>query len=324
MKNNDEMEEERQIATAAAVCVTAIVALRAPISRKARSSGAEATESGRPVARFSGAAREKLILDHLPLVKHILSRVAAHLPSHVDREDLLEAGTLGLIHAVDHFNPGRNVRFPTYALTRIRGAMLDALRSADWLPRSVRSELRRIARISAKLKQEVNRPPTSAEICERTGLAARDLAELEFAGANAFFSLDALPLAGGFSGEYAAAQHQRRDSSLQPLACAALEEEKSRLAGAILRLSRIERLVIKRYYFERLKLHEIGAILHVTASRACQIHRAALKRLAGDLTSNADYGATAVGGQENLAAFAERSKEGETRMNKLDSGHRVA
>jgi RNA polymerase sigma factor for flagellar operon FliA len=297
------------MAISAAVRVTNTAALRAPICRKASPSGGEAAERESHVARFSGAVREKLILDHLPLVRHVLSRVAAHLPSHVDREDLLQAGTLGLIDAADRFDPGRNIRFHTYAMTRVRGAMLDVLRSADWLPRSVRSVLRRVARISAQLEQEASRPPTSAEICSRTGLAAPHLAELKSAGAYAFFSLDALPSAGGLDGEYAVAQHERHDSALQPPDCAALEENKSRLAGAILRLSRTEQLVIRRYYFERLALHEIGAILHLTVSRVCQIHRAALKRLANDMASNADYGATADGGEEKLGVFVERLKE---------------
>ena len=294
MESNDEMEKERQIATAATVCVTSIVALRAPIGRKTSPSAGDAAKRVRHAACFLRSVREKLILDHLPLVRHVLSRVAAHLPSHVDREDLLQAGTLGLIDAADRFDPGRNVRFHTYAMTRVRGAMLDLLRSADWLPRSVRRELGRVARISAKLEQEVSRPPTSAEICSRTKLAAQHLAELKFARAHAFFSLDALPPAGGLDREYGVAQYERRDYTLQPLDYAALEENKSRLAGAILRLSRTEQMVIKRYYFERLPLREVGAILHVTAPRACQIHRAALRRLVGSLASKTDYGVTAV------------------------------
>jgi len=237
----------------------------------------------RNAVRFAAEAREKLILDHLPLVKHVLGRVAAHLPLHVDRNDLLEAGTLGLIDAADRFDPARNVRFHTYAMTRIRGAMLDALRADDWLPRSVRSELTRVARASARLEQEAHRPPTSAEICSRTGLAGQDLADLKVAGAQAFYSLDELPLSASPDGERAVAQHERRDSALQPLDHASLEEEKSRLAEAILRLTKTDRLVITLYYFERLALREIGAILHVTDSRVCQIHRAALKRLASDL-----------------------------------------
>lgn len=285
------------MATSTAVRVVNTAALSAPIGRKANPSGGQAAEGGRPAARFSRSVREKLILDHLPLVRHVLARVAAHLPSHVDREDLLQAGTLGLIDAADRFDPSRNIRFHTYAMTRVRGAMLDMLRSADWLPRSVRSALRRVSRISAQLEQEVSRPPTSAEICSRTKLAAHHLAELKFAGTHAFFSLNAPPPAGRLDGKYVAAQHERQDSALQPPDYAAFEENKSRIAGAILRLPGTEQMVIKRYYFERLALHEIGAILHVTVPRACQIHRAALKRLASDLAPKEDYGATAVSGR---------------------------
>jgi RNA polymerase sigma factor for flagellar operon FliA len=234
-------------------------------------------------ARVSAETREKLILGHLPLVKHVLGRVAAHLPAHVDRSDLLEAGTLGLIDAADRFDPARNVRFHTYAMTRIRGAMLDSLRSDDWLPRSVRSELVRVARASAELEQEVHRAPTTAELSHRTGLAAHDLVALKGAGAHAFYSLDELPFNNSADGEQAVAQHERRDPALQPLDHAALEEEKSRLAQAIRRLTRTEQLVITLYYFERRALREIGAILRVTDSRVCQIHRAALKRLASDM-----------------------------------------
>jgi RNA polymerase sigma factor for flagellar operon FliA len=238
----------------------------------------------RNVARFSAEAREKLILGHLPLVKHVLGRVAAHLPAHVDRSDLLEAGTLGLIDAADRFDPARNVRFHTYAMTRIRGAMLDSLRSADWLPRSVRSELVRVARASAQLEQEVHRSPTTAELCDRTGLAVQDLADLKGAGSRAFYSLDEFSFAPSTDGGQAVAQRERRDPALQPLDHAALEEEKSRLAEALLRLTKTEQQVITLYYFERLALREIGAILRVTDSRVCQIHRAALKHLANDLT----------------------------------------
>jgi RNA polymerase sigma factor for flagellar operon FliA len=260
-----------------------------PAARRRRT-GRQRAENGRRnsgrvrnVARLSAEAREKLILGHLPLVKYVLGRVAAHLPPHVDRGDLLEAGAVGLIDAADRFDPARNVRFHTYAMSRIRGAMLDALRSDDWLPRSVRSELGRVARASAQLEQEVHRSPTSAEVCNRTGLAAQDLADLKGAGAHAFYSLDDLPFSAALDDGRAVAQRERRDPALQPLDHASLEEEKSRLAEAILRLTKTERLVISLYYFERLSLREIGAILHVTDSRVCQIHRAVLKRLANDL-----------------------------------------
>ena len=171
-----------------------------PTARRGRT-GRQRAENGRGnsgrirnVARFSAEAREQLIVGHLPLVKHVLGRVAAHLPAHVDRSDLLEAGALGLIDAADRFDPARNVRFHTYAMTRIRGAMLDALRSADWLPRSVRSGLGCIARASAELEQE----PTGLRP-RPTFPAARDWRNgrrpPEGAAERAFYSLDDPPQA---------------------------------------------------------------------------------------------------------------------------------
>jgi len=127
----------------------------------------------RSVGRFSAEAREKLILDHLPLVKHVLGRVASRLPAHVDRSDLLEAGTLGLIDAADRFDPRAERALPHLRHVADPRSMLDALRADDWLPRSVRSELGRVARISAKIEQESSRAPTSAEICSRAGWKPR-------------------------------------------------------------------------------------------------------------------------------------------------------
>src|SRR5208283_4032500 len=111
---------------------------------------------------------------------------AAHFPPHVDRADLLAAGKLGLIDAADRYDPSRNVRFQTYAMPRIRGAMLDAMRSEDWLPRSVRSGLGCIARVSAQLEQEAGRPPTTAEISRRAGLEEQDVTRLKDASVCAF------------------------------------------------------------------------------------------------------------------------------------------
>jgi len=230
------------------------------------------------VAGYSTSERERLILANLPLVNHVLSAVAAHFPPHVDRSDLLEAGTLGLIDAADHYDPRRNVRFQTYAISRIRGAMLDALRSEDWLPRSVRSGLGCISRASAELEQEAGRPATTAEISRRAGLEEQDVGRLKEAAGRAFYSLDDPPQTAVPQSD-AWMWNGPHDRALQPSDHAIREEETARLAEAILRLTKNERLVITLYYFERLPLREIAAELHVTDSRVCQIHRATLRRL---------------------------------------------
>ncbi len=267
--------------------VTSVVAPAVRISRKAIPCGEEPAEREHPAVCFSWAVREKLILDHLPLVNHVLSHVGAYLPPHVDRGDLRQVGTLGLIHAADRFDPGRHVRFSTYAMSRIRGAMLDALRSADWAPRSVRRELVRVSRAGAQIAQEVSGPPTAAEIAKRTGLVVEDVARLKGSPrVHGFYPLSTAhqPLLDGMGRALA---HDCQDHAPLPPDLAILEEEKTRLADAILRLSRRQRLVITLYYFERLPLCEVGAALGVTASRACQIHRAALKYLRRALSHHA-------------------------------------
>lgn len=232
--------------------------------------------------RLTPEMREQLIVDHLPLVKHVLARLSATLPAHVDRDDLLEAGMLGLIDATDRFDPKRNVRFHTYALSRIRGAMLDSLRGADWLPRSVRSELARINEAREQIEQQCGRQPTMSEVTRSLGLRDRKAARLARASTNCVFhSLDELPH--GTLEDENEALHSRQDSFSQPLDRAVLEEEKERLAAAVGRLPKTERLVISLYYFEQMPLREIAGILRVTDSRVCQIHRIALKRLHGVL-----------------------------------------
>jgi RNA polymerase sigma factor for flagellar operon FliA len=204
----------------------------------------------------------------------------------VDRDDLLEAGAVGLIDAADRFDPRRNVRFHTYALPRIRGAMIDALRAEDWLPRSVRAELARVAEARAELEQESGRHASMPAISRRIGLHERKAARLVRFSANCIFhSLDDL-LHGTLEDE-SQVLNARRDAATQPVQRAELQEEKDRLAAALLRLTGTERLVISLYYYEQLGLREIAGMLKVTDSRVCQIHRGALRRLQQFLEPNA-------------------------------------
>ena len=226
--------------------------------------------------RTDAAARERLILDHLPLVKHVLSRMAAHLPAHVDREDLHENGMLGLINAADRFDPERKVQFHTYAITRIRGAMVDSLRSQDWLPRSVRDELSRINSAREEIEQRTQRPASGEEIRRHANMGARKLTKLTRMSENCnFCSLHDLPSAtlDEVRGKRSSPYNELPDGR------AMLEEQKERLAAAMANLTKTERLVISLYYFEQLSLRAIAGLLHVTDSRVCQIHRATLARL---------------------------------------------
>ena len=236
------------------------------------------TKACEPRNRLTARTRNPLVLDHLPLVKRVLKGLAPRLPRHVDREDLLEAGAVGLLDATSRFNPNRNVRFHTYAVSRIRGAMLDSLRNEDWLPRSTRTALTRLAKAREELEQKRGRPATYEEVSKRLGLGEKKLARLARASDNCvFYSLNDLFHSG--EGEDASAALATRDRAASPVDHAVLEEQKQRLAAAIRGLPQSERLVITLYYFEQLRLRAIADTLRVTESRACQIHRAALARL---------------------------------------------
>jgi RNA polymerase sigma factor for flagellar operon FliA len=258
-------------------------------------------------AGFSIAERQRVILENIPLVHHVLSGVAAHFPPYVDRSDLLEAGMLGLIDAADRYDTGRNVRFQTYAMSRIRGAMLDALRSDDWLPRSVRSGLGRIMRVSAELEQEAGRRPSTAEISRRSGLDEPTVARLKDMATRTFYSLEGPPQTNAPQSE-PRMWHGRHDLALQPADHAIRQEEAALLAEAILRLTKTERLVITLYYFERLPLREIAEVLGVTDSRVCQIHRATLKRLEWILTGRARVTTPAPAAPRRPAPFPPASR----------------
>jgi RNA polymerase sigma factor for flagellar operon FliA len=222
--------------------------------------------------------RESLILRHLPLVRHVLASISAHLPPHVDRDDLIEAGTIGLIGATDRFEPERNVRFHTYAITRIRGAILDALRAEDWLPRSARTDVGRIQSAREEIEQESGKVPTNEAIAEHLGIRVKKVNRLTRAAKQAsFHSLDDLP--SSMLEEEDMVSNGAPRTQDQPELRVILEEDKERLAAAIQELPENERIVISLYYFEQSPLREIAQVLGVTDSRVCQIHRLVLRKL---------------------------------------------
>ncbi len=224
------------------------------------------------------AEREELILQHLALVKQVLRYVAAHLPPHVDREDVLEAGMIGLVDAARRFDPKRKVMFSTYAVTRIRGAMLDSLRDEDWLPRSARNEIDRIEDARCELAHENNGMVTADEICLRLNMPKEKMERLgRVAAIGGFRSLDYIP--SGIIDPCHNGRGTHVDYFTQPAERAIFEEQKEALAEAVRKLPEREQLVISLYYFEQQNLREIADMLGVTNSRACQIHRSALRRL---------------------------------------------
>jgi RNA polymerase sigma factor for flagellar operon FliA len=216
--------------------------------------------------------RESLVLAHVPLLRHIAGRMG--LPPGVDRGDLLGWGMIGLLAAADTFDESRGLKFSTYAYPKIRGAILDALRRADALPRERREQLQEIQRAAAVLEQELGAPPTPEEIAERCELSADDIDEaLAMARVAVESSLDE----GWSVGSLGALLSDPR--SEDPVGTAEWEEMKQLLAASIQELPEPERTVILLYYGEEMLLRDIGEVLGVSESRVSQIHSKAVYRL---------------------------------------------
>jgi len=234
------------------------------------------------------SARDRLIIHYSPLVKYVAGRVAAAMPSHVDYADLVSYGILGLIDAIEKFDPSRAIKFETYGVPRIRGAILDELRSIDWVPRSVRAKARAVDSAFAKLEGTLGRSPTDRELADELDMTTADLDDIlrQTSRAGLLQLDDVLFRHGGAGGQTLGDTLQ--DQGDAPGATIELEETRRQLAKAIQRLGDRERKVLTLYYYEGLNLAEIGEILGVTESRACQIHTKAVvhlrQRLRDELT----------------------------------------
>ncbi len=229
-------------------------------------------------------ARERLILHYSPLVKFVAGRVAAGLPQSIEQSDLVSYGIFGLIDAIDKFDPERGFKFETYAISRIKGAIIDELRSIDWVPRSVRSKARTIERAYSKLENELKRSPSDGEMAVELGVTeselAQTLSQISFVGVVA---LDEVVNTGEKGGGTTTVGDTVADKVNDPVAAFEVEEMKHLLADAINRMPDRERLVLTLYYYEALTLAEIGTVLGVTESRVCQIHTKAILQLRGRL-----------------------------------------
>jgi RNA polymerase sigma factor for flagellar operon FliA len=230
-------------------------------------------------------AREKLILHYAPLVKYVASRVATGLPSSVDQSDLVSYGMFGLIDALEKFEPGRGNKFETYAIPRIKGAIIDELRAMDWVPRSIRFKARELEKAQADLEAMLKRQPTEQELAERLGMSRRELhdmvSQISFVSV---LALDEVVSAGSDRGEQVSLIDTLADKGIDPTWGLESQETRGLLAAAINSLSEREKIVVTLYYFEGLTLAEIGEILGVTESRVCQIHTKAVGGLRGQLS----------------------------------------
>jgi RNA polymerase sigma factor for flagellar operon FliA len=213
--------------------------------------------------------RDAEIIRHLPLVHSVVDRVAATLPPNVDRDDCFHAGVLGLIDAVDRFDASRDNAFSTYAVLRIRGAIIDELRARDWIPRGARNRAKEYQQAVANLHSRLGRLPDDAELASELGVEVDDLPEIErSAHLHNQISLDT-PVGENGSLQDLVGNRKREHDPGQNLD----REDRLRLLTDVLSsLKEQERLVIKLYYFEELLMKEIAQVLGVTESRVCQIH----------------------------------------------------
>lgn len=236
-------------------------------------------------------AREELILNYSPLVKYVAGRLSANLPQTVDNSDLISYGIFGLIDALEKFDPGRGIKFETYAIARIKGAIIDELRALDWVPRSVRAKAREIERACIVLENRLRRVPKDDEVAKEMGITLRELhylyTKLSY---TSVVSFEELWTAGGEKEEKSTIFTTIADETADdPVSLFESVEVKGVLAEAIERLPERERIVIALYYYEGLTLKEIGEILGVTESRVSQLHTKAVLRLRARLRSARGY-----------------------------------
>ncbi|MBI4083687.1 MAG: FliA/WhiG family RNA polymerase sigma factor [Candidatus Lambdaproteobacteria bacterium] len=229
---------------------------------------------------YRGKSREEVVLEYAPMVKQIANRLAARLPDHLDREDLVQAGMIGLLDAIEKYDPTREAQFRTYAEFRIRGAMLDDLRACDWIPRSVRENADRIAQAQQAIQAQTGRHAEEPEIAAALGLSLNEYHDLLLKARTApLLSIEELQdyTDDGSSGTIFDVLED--PSCSDPLDVLALDELRARLRDAIARLPEKERLVLSLYYNDGLNLKEIGQVLGLTESRVCQIRTQAVLRL---------------------------------------------
>lgn len=235
-------------------------------------------------------ARDRLVLHFSPLVKYVAGRVGVGLPRNVEQADLVSYGIFGLIDAIERFEPERGYKFETYAITRIKGAIIDEMRSLDWVPRSVRVKARTIETAYASFEAAHHRTPSDEELAVETGMTAGQLqlalSQISFLGVVALDDVVGGRGGGGEQRESGTFGDSLADPSAGPGAMIEVEEMRHLLASAIGDMPERERTVLSLYYFEAFTLAEIGSVFGVSESRACQIHTRAILQLRAKLDAS--------------------------------------
>jgi RNA polymerase sigma factor FliA len=232
--------------------------------------------------------RERLVLSYSPLVKYVVGRMMSNLPSHLESSELTSYGLMGLLGAIDRFEPDRGVRFESYAMTRIKGAIIDELRTLDWAPRSLRLRARQIEKAALQLENRLQRAPTEEEIAAKLAVTVEDLRDdlAKVANSTILALDDAWGLSGGMEG--GTLGDTVKDDGADPATIHASSEARAAIADAIARLPEKEKVVIALYYYDNLTLKEIGEVLGVTESRVSQLRAKAVLALRGRLRDAAD------------------------------------
>ncbi|MDR3685673.1 MAG: RNA polymerase sigma factor WhiG [Coriobacteriia bacterium] len=232
------------------------------------------------------AARDELILNYSPLVKYVAGRLASSLPQTVDTADLISYGIFGLIDAIEKFDLSRAIKFETYAISRIKGAIIDELRAMDWVPRSVRSRAKEIEAAYVALENMLRRVPSDQEVADHMGVSLKEFQDiLSKLSYTSVVSFEELWVGGERDESQNAIGSIRDDTAEDPVTIFESAEIKDILAVAIDKLPERERTVIALYYYEGLTLKEIGQVLGVTESRVSQLHTKAVLRLRAKLHS---------------------------------------
>ena len=226
--------------------------------------------------------RQRLLEQYLPLVRNVAGRMAMGFPKSVEVSDLINTGVIGLIEAMSNFDPGRGVKFETYAVPRIRGAILDELRSLDWVPRSTRAKSREIDKATARLENELGRTPSQRELAKTLKISTSDLfSAVDDVSSATVLSLDELIYKEEDNRQVPRVETLQDLTSESVLGELEKQELKAYLVQAISNLSEQERLVVALYYYEELTLKEIGEVMQISESRVSQIHTKAVLKLRG-------------------------------------------
>lgn len=227
--------------------------------------------------------KDEIVIEYAPLVKYIAQKIASRLPANIDLDDLISCGVIGLMDAIEKFDPTRDNKFKTYAEFRIRGAILDELRAQDWVPRSVREKAKLVERTLSKLESELGRPASDEEMCSELNITqdeyydllnkAKSVSLLNIDDSSSFNRGDKKLMMGMMDGS----------RNLNPFSAVSYKNAKDAIKDGIKALPEKQRLVLSLYYYEDLNLKEIGQVLDVTESRVSQLHTQAIMRLKSKL-----------------------------------------